>query len=214
MVINVCLQTYKNSKLIRLTFPPQDHPQCLLRNEKKNKNLCRLACGVLALFLYQIFDQILNQTLLSLLDFQDLEEKRYQQERIIFYYIFFVTLSGWLHNQDLLLILPSTTSTGPQHGPISVYQVYEYIRIIARSCIQTTLSHLILVMKEYVYYIMSLSKYHKSFQCINVKTQLLYPYQDVTWDIQSNIALRLREFPTAKPEGTLIFASISFLDFL
>ena len=33
-------------------------------------------------------------------------------------------------------------------------------------------------------------------------TVVLYPYEDETWDIQSNIALRLRKFPRAKPEGT------------
>ena len=31
---------------------------------------------------------------------------------------------------------------------------------------------------------------------------ILYPYQDKTRDIRSNIALRLREFPMAKPRGT------------
>ena len=31
----------------------------------------------------------------------------------------------------------------------------------------------------------------------------LYPYLDGTRDIRSNIALRLKEFPRAKPEGTL-----------
>ena len=32
--------------------------------------------------------------------------------------------------------------------------------------------------------------------------RILYPYQDKIWDIRSNIPLRLKEFPRAKPEGT------------
>ena len=31
---------------------------------------------------------------------------------------------------------------------------------------------------------------------------LLYPYEDKVRDIRSNITLYLKEFPTAKPEGT------------
>ena len=33
-------------------------------------------------------------------------------------------------------------------------------------------------------------------------TVVLYPYEDETRDIRSNIALRLREFPRAEPEGS------------
>ena len=40
------------------------------------------------------------------------------------------------------------------------------------------------------------------FQYSIFQNDILYPYQDETRDIRSNITLRLKEFPRAKPAGT------------
>ena len=43
----------------------------------------------------------------------------------------------------------------------------------------------------------------KTVYCCGMDRSKMYPYWDETRDIQSNITLCLKEFPRAKPEGTL-----------
>ena len=41
-----------------------------------------------------------------------------------------------------------------------------------------------------------------AYWCLLIPYNILYPYEDETRDIRSNIALCLEEFPRAKPKGT------------
>ena len=50
--------------------------------------------------------------------------------------------------------------------------------------------------------LIGMSNYHGQSSAQSLCNNILYPYKDKTRDIRSNIALRLREFPKTKPEGT------------